>query len=34
MRVWAARALLATGLLRLVVPSVAIVGRRPAGEGT
>jgi hypothetical protein len=34
MRAWAARALLATGLLRLVVPSVAIVGRRPAGEGT
>ena len=31
-RAWAARALLATGLLRLVVPSVAIVGRRPAGE--
>ena len=33
-RAWAARALLATGLLRLVVPSVAIVGRRPAGEGS
>jgi hypothetical protein len=32
MRAWAARALLATGLLRLVVPSVAIVGRRPAEE--
>jgi hypothetical protein len=37
LRAWAARALLATGLLRLVVPSVAIVGRRrvdgPESEG-
>jgi hypothetical protein len=31
-RAWLARALLATGLLPIVVPSVAIVGRRPAGE--
>jgi hypothetical protein len=34
-RAWAARALLATGRLHLLVPSVAVVGRRPeAGEGT
>jgi hypothetical protein len=31
LRAWAARSLLATGLLRLVVPSVAIVGRRRVG---